>query len=501
MSSLQERIFDCFPAGNYGLLAMLRLVDIVETEEIPSAAIECCLNPKLLINPRFVKEHADTSEKLLMLVMHEIHHILLGHTTLFPTATRVDNFIFDCVINALLSRMFPSPAYTSFFTHFYSEENFPECFLRPPRNWNGKDVENLPIAFQGMKHIYKRRYIQLYEALYSETGVSYEDLLKVFSKNTNSKLKYGSLIGGHNPDVEAHADVVLPAETGLEDSSFNQKASDHDAENSGELGQNLAESAECNIDSTSPYLQNTSPLLFDLVRKIVEKWPTPPDPIKGRSLSNILKEGSLDVGNVVNPVIQLRNLFRKIADQNLNGRKYEIGESLTNCFSSVPGFARRDLILQSLGNQPLYFVNTLMTRRPMPFGERVHVYVDVSGSMNGILEPVYRAVNSCSDWVHETVHLFSNEVVDVSLRQFRSGYVESSYGTDIICVANHISDNQIKRACVITDGYVGEPSGEERKILASTKLGVCLTGDDSTTTSSDLYQVCDEIINLGFEGE
>jgi hypothetical protein len=41
--------------------------------------------PRLLINPQFVEAHAATPERLLMLVMHELHHVLLGHTRL-PTA-------------------------------------------------------------------------------------------------------------------------------------------------------------------------------------------------------------------------------------------------------------------------------------------------------------------------------------------------------------------------------------------------------------------------------
>ena len=93
--SIAERILDAFPSGSYGLLALLRLLDIVETAEVETAAVECKSMPRLLINPRFVEAHAATSERLLMLVMHELHHVLLGHTRLFPRATPADNLIFD----------------------------------------------------------------------------------------------------------------------------------------------------------------------------------------------------------------------------------------------------------------------------------------------------------------------------------------------------------------------------------------------------------------------
>src|ERR1700757_4760678 len=130
--SLAERILDCFPSGAYALHALLQLLEISETRSVETAAVECRLQPKLLVNPDFVATWAETPEKLLMLIMHELHHVLLGHTRLFSCVTKVDNLVFDAVINALLCRMFPDRAYTSFFTDFYDENNFPACLLRPP---------------------------------------------------------------------------------------------------------------------------------------------------------------------------------------------------------------------------------------------------------------------------------------------------------------------------------------------------------------------------------
>ena len=107
-----------------------------------TAAVECRLQPRLLINPDFVDAWAATPEKLLMLVMHELHHVLLGHTRLFPRLTRVDNLVFDAIINALLCRMFPAPEHTVFFTDFYDENHFPDCLLRPPSQ-AGRPMERL----------------------------------------------------------------------------------------------------------------------------------------------------------------------------------------------------------------------------------------------------------------------------------------------------------------------------------------------------------------------
>ena len=67
-ADLAERILGCFPGGSYALSALLRLLDIVASDTVPSAAVECVAQPRLLVNPEFVERHARTPEKLMMLV-------------------------------------------------------------------------------------------------------------------------------------------------------------------------------------------------------------------------------------------------------------------------------------------------------------------------------------------------------------------------------------------------------------------------------------------------
>ena len=54
---------------------------------------------------------------------------------------------------------------------------------------------------------------------------------------------------------------------------------------------------------TDGELENRSPLLLETVRTIVERWPQPPDPIKGRSLADLLK-GELGKVQSTNPDAQ-----------------------------------------------------------------------------------------------------------------------------------------------------------------------------------------------------
>ena len=77
---------------------------------------------------------------------------------------------------------------------------------------------------------------------------------------------------------------------------------------------------------------------------------------------------------------------------------------------------------------------------------------------------------------------------------YSKGIVRSTGGTDIACVAEHIATNSIRRACVITDGWVGKPCGRHFKTLSRAKLGVALVGD--SVNSNDLSEVTDRTVTL-----
>ena len=63
--TLTERLLSSFPSGNYCLPALLQLAEIVETTDVPTAAVECTMRPRLLLNPEWVERHAATPEKLV----------------------------------------------------------------------------------------------------------------------------------------------------------------------------------------------------------------------------------------------------------------------------------------------------------------------------------------------------------------------------------------------------------------------------------------------------
>jgi hypothetical protein len=147
-----------------------------------------------------------------------------------------------------------------------------------------------------------------------------------------------------------------------------------------------------------------------------------------------------------------------------------------------------------LGFQPLLYQAQVPWTRRKPAADRVHVYLDVSGSMEAVKGALYGAILDCRHHVHPIVHLFSTAVEDVTIPELRRGVCKSTGGTDIASVASHIAKNGISRALVVTDGWVGRPAGEHLAILSRTKLAVALFGP--STQTGDLEAVANHLVEL-----
>ncbi|MCC6145149.1 MAG: hypothetical protein IT368_15185 [Candidatus Hydrogenedentes bacterium] len=455
VSPLALRILDAFPSGAYAMSGLLKILEIVETEEVPTAAVECRQSPKLLINPAFVERHADTSEKLLMLVMHELHHILLGHTRLIPRVTEADNIVFDAVINAMLCRMFPERESTAFFTDFYRDDAFPECLLRPPAGWS-LETEEWPLP-PALGHPDLARVSDIYRALYSPAGASYREVRGILrrltaccgggSANSKTKKRGKSTEEGYAAPAPGEEEGVL---------TLPQLIGGHDEEDE---------------------LPRPGSALYKAVQEIAARWPDPPEPIRGQSLGGLLETANAVPRRIPSNRALLRSLLRKVGASKRPelGRVRVPDSDHVTASTPVLSHSRRSLVLRALGTPPLLHETEVLARRPQRKDQQVHIYLDVSGSIGDLKDMLYGAVLDCREFVAPKVHLFSTQVYSVSLKQLRQGECKSNFGTSIDCVAEHIRRNRVRRAVIITDGFVGPVRKADRETLGRVRLGVALT--------------------------
>ncbi len=169
IKDLKWRIYNVFPAGELALDHLLGLFSIAYSRKIPTAAVQTGVPPKLLFNREFVDERCRTDEHLLMLLMHEMYHLVLGHTRLFPLVTPAHNFAFDAVINAMICKSMPGYEYVSFFTGLYRDEGI-EALLRPPESWSPEREGRARWKLKG-------DLLEAHKALYTEEGdLTYRDI-------------------------------------------------------------------------------------------------------------------------------------------------------------------------------------------------------------------------------------------------------------------------------------------------------------------------------------
>ena len=103
-AAIRERIFNVLPAASYQMEKLFGLFDIEFSDVTETACVECRTTPRLLLNKGFLDEYCRDDGDLFLLILHELYHVILGHTRLFPRVAPIDNIVFDAVINSMLCR-------------------------------------------------------------------------------------------------------------------------------------------------------------------------------------------------------------------------------------------------------------------------------------------------------------------------------------------------------------------------------------------------------------
>ena len=112
--------------------------------------------------------------------------------------------------------------------------------------------------------------------------------------------------------------------------------------------------------------------------------------------------------------------------------------------------SKRDFILLAAGIPPFHYHNQAYQLHHQERG--LAIYLDVSGSVNEYLPKIIGVMRNLQSNL-KTILLFSNKVADVPFKSLLKGRVETTYGTDFDCIAEHILENKYDKAVIMTDGY------------------------------------------------
>lgn len=411
-SKMMSRIMSSMPAATFEMETFARLADVVTSDEVPTAAMECKHRPRLLLNPDFVRQHCKRDEHLFLLVMHELWHVLLAHTSLYPRVTQAQNIAFDAIINAGLMRRFKEPAYMGFFDKLNPPDKFPHLLLRPPVGWPDNPQYPDGIGPQGTSRIIRQ--------LYPATGAPrptmpfYDEILTLIKKDLMDKgmlIEVPMLLGDH--------------------------------------------------ESRDPY---TSTYLKDAMGRMAQKWP-----IKASDFGPPGQGGNMGDWQLnASPTTQaVRRTFANVLRRALGTKLGEYRRKERRPIQDITGMGvlpnARDRMRYARAE--LGVPNTLWAQKGT-YKARVperkvksHVYLDVSGSMSGVLPYLLNLILPYVADGRAEVFQFSTEVDHLPMRDLQKGLVRSTGGTQILCVMEHLLEHseKVKRALILTDGYTGRP--------------------------------------------
>ena len=461
--SLRARLFDVVPAASFQLEKLLGLVDIVFSEAVPTAAVECSFAPRMLLNPQFVAQYCQRDGHLLMLVMHELQHIILGHTRLFPRVTLAHNLAFDAVINAILCRQFPSEA--GFFQATNGWDTFPCRLLRPAPGWPTAPEPMADDASDRERHVHW----MLYEAKGQQ--VTYHELFKLLVKEFETRAaQTGGAEQTDDDEQTAGAEQTANEEqtTGAEQVTDPEQV----AGDAVLLGDHGSPNGDGAFDEQAIRDETTRSVL----QRVVKDWPSPHQPLGGRDAGGRPKDWSLKP--IGSPRAALRKALRRLLRRaGVNSGATQARQRRTCVETTIrvgtvrPQARDRRAHAWTLlhGAPPLLWRgqarHTQQLRRPQPMA---HVYLDVSGSMNAALPTLAAALQEPHRTGTIRLFVFSTVIDEAQPGDLAKQRFANTGGTDIRCVLDHLdtfsTQHRPRRVVLITDGDVGtvEPTELQR---------------------------------------
>ena len=390
---LADRVRQCVPLRHPAFGKLLHLLSIEVSDAVPTAAVTVDARSRMLINPAFVAERCRTDEHLAMLVMHELYHVLLGHTRLYQRPTLAANWAFDCIINAQLCRLYRGVEFTSFFSAGAAAEG-PWSLIGPPAGW-----PTSPCYAPGALGDVHRR-------LYDDAGATTAELFALLDRATGvlDEDGAGRLLGNHEAESEDGDPLQL------------------------------------------------DPDLLAEARRIVARWPMV-QRCGGADdgAASVQDRTPLHRHRAARKAV--RDLLRSAAFGTHGGppMRHEVE---TDVFTAWPqGRDRRAHLQRLLGTDPLWWLGTALQDGRQPAGQ-VAVYLDVSGSMALWLPVLLESLTEAAALLRWPLYGFSTEVHPVTRSELARGRFRTTGGTHIACVAQHLADSRINRAVVITDGDV-----------------------------------------------
>lgn len=414
----------------------IRWSDTFKTAAIVSTerAIHLCFNQN------FVETYCQFDTDLMMLVLHELHHILYGHTSLFPEAGPAHNIAFDAIINARLCRHWKEPENSNLFIRFYKDAPFPAFLLTPPPAWprmpgrTALEKERIKLEKE-LDPLLADKALELRNKLYYDPNfdVSYDDILSLLNRCGDQFCSRNKVIclGNHPGKSDSQDPEGTMKDALLASLAVNMQT---------EISRGIGPGGQ--ISSLSPEAKRVNP---------------------HRKFLNVLHATLIKAGLYKNTSLPI----------------FKAMPSPTPVETPIPQWKDRTFFTRKC----LYPVQPILYhglrnehKRSAQFGQKVHLYLDVSYSMCDNLPWIVSALAPLEQAGWCRIFLFSTRVFPAPKEGIAQEELKTTGGTDISCVLQHIVEWEPRtrpaKIMILTDGYFRVPIGTLMDQFKNTKVKI-----------------------------
>ena len=405
----------------FAVRAVLKVLQVEFTETVPTLAVTCETRPRLLVNLAFLKKHCRTDQHVKAVICHEFLHVLLRHTERFAGFSPAEHVAFDAVINAIIHRELGDD-YSEFMKRYYAKEKGVCRLLRPPTFTEQRSHYNYAVRTRSPL---VSAWCSLYDGRLIADDIA--DLAKDFQDAKTVPSKGTVLIGGHD-----HTEFVGELPEVLQEA----------------LGQALKSMNGCGI------------------------WRSPKERGVGANAYRAAIPG------VSEGVKRWRRETLEVLRRHLVPDPKAVRRDTRPLHFTVPVLSPGDrrATLRALWS-PLLPEALWSTEQRLRSGT-AQVYLDVSGSMNAEMPLIIGLLARLGRFIHKPLWAFSNVVAKAEIVNGRL-LADTTGGTSMACVLEHIAETRPTAAVVVTDGYIETLSPGLLAGVRGTRLHVIVTRDGS----------------------
>jgi len=401
----------------FAVRAVLKVLRVEFTETVPTLAVTCETRPRLLVNLAFLKKHCRTDQHVKAVICHEFLHVLLRHTERIAAFSPAEHVAFDAVINAIIHRELGAD-YSEFMSRYYAKEQGVRQLLCPP-------TISLDSRALRSRSPIKRAWYALYEGYLIADDIA--DLAGAVLDVKTVPSTGTVLIGGHD-----HTEFVS------------------------ELPEVLQETLDQALKS-----MNGSGI-----------WRSP----NGRGVgANAYRTA---IPGVSEGVQRWRRETLEVLRRHLVPDPKAVRHDTRPLHFTVPVLSPGDrrATLRALWSPLL--PEALWSTEQRLRSATAQVYLDVSGSMSAEMPLIIGLLARLGSFIRKPLWAFSNVVVKAAIVNGRL-LADTTGGTSMACVLEHIAETRPAAAVVVTDGYIETLSPGLLAGVRGTRLHVIVTRDGS----------------------